>query len=440
MNNFPKKYKKAHFVGIGGIGVSALAQYFQSEGVTVSGSDLSDCSNLIDKKIQIYKKHSPLNIKKDTDVVIYSNAITENNPEIIKAKKQNIKVMSYPEALGEVTKNYFTIAVSGTHGKSTTTAMISSVMIKSGLDPTVIIGTKIKSFINQNFRKGKSNYLLIEADEYKSALLHYYPKIAVINNIEKDHLDYYNSLNDIIKTFEKYIVENVKKNVLVVNKDDNNIKKILKAYPKKPVFYSLSDKKAKELKLSVPGEHNIYNALATLAVAKKLKIDEKTAINTVQKFKGTWRRFEEKNIKIKKNVTIKVINDYAHHPTAVKATIKAAEEKYQKKKIFLVFQPHQYNRTYHLLKDFQKSLSDNSLQKIIITDIYSVKGRESATMKKKVNSKMLTKGVKNGVYIKSKEKLYKYLLANLQNKNILIILGAGDIYLLEDKLNIDSSN
>lgn len=439
MNNFPSYYKKAHFIGIAGIGVSALAQYFKSEGLAVSGSDLSDCHSLINKKIKIYKKHSPSNIKKDTDIVIYSNAILKNNSELLKAKEMNIKIMSYPEALGQLTKKYFTIAVSGTHGKSTTTAMISSIMISAGMDPTVIIGTKIKSLNNNNFRKGKSKYLLIEADEYKEALLHYYPEIAVINNIEEDHLDYYKDINHIISTFKKYIKNNIKNNTLIVNKDDDNIKKILKTYKKKPISFSLKDKDVKKIKLKVPGEHNIYNALASLSVAKKLKINKETALSALSKFTGTWRRFEVKDINIKENVKIKVINDYAHHPTAVHATIKAAQEKYKNKKIFLVFQPHQYERTYRLFNKFQKALSNHMLEKIIITDIYSVKGRESSTIKKKVNSQMLTKGVANAIYIKNEKGVYEYLLKNLQNKNILIIMGAGDIYLLENKLNINNN-
>ncbi len=439
MKNFPKNYKKAHFIGVAGIGVSALAQYFKSQGLFVSGSDLSDCDILQNKNILIYKKHISSNIKKDTDIVIYSNAITKNNPELVRAKRLGTKIMSYPEALGEITKQYFTIAVSGTHGKSTTTAMISSIMISAKLDPTVIIGTKIKSFKNNNFRKGKSKYLVIEADEYKAALLHYYPKIAVINNIEEDHLDYYKDLNAIITTFKKYIKENIKENVLIANKDDKNIQKILKTYKQKPILFSIKENKQKKIKLKVPGDYNIYNALAALEVAKKLKIKDQTIIKALSSFKGTWRRFEEKKITIKKNTNIKIINDYAHHPTAVRATIKAAEEKYKNKEIFLVFQPHQYERTYKLFKKFQKALSNNSLKKIIITDIYSVKGRESSVIKKKVNSPMLTKGIDNAIYIKNKEKIHKYLLENLKNKNILIIMGAGDIYLLENKLDINNN-
>ncbi len=439
MNNFPKKYKKAHFIGIAGIGISALAQYFKSHNLIVSGSDLSECSDLIQKRFIIYTKHSPSNIEKDVDIVIYSNAITINNPEMIKAKKMGIKIMSYPEAIGEITKQYFTIAVSGTHGKSTTTAMISSIMIDAGLDPTVIVGTKIKSFKNNNFRKGKSKYLLIEADEYKAALLHYYPKIAIINNIEEDHLDYYKNINDIIATFEKYIKKNVKDNTLILNKDDKNIKKIVAAHKKTPVFFSLKEN-TEDIKLKIPGDHNRYNALAALATSRELKINKKIATNALFNFKGTWRRFEEKTITIKKNTNIKVINDYAHHPTAVSATIKTAEEKYKNKKIFLVFQPHQYERTYQLFNKFQDALSNNSLEKIIITDIYSVKGRESTEIKKKVNSKMLTNGINNAIYIKNDDEVYKYILKNLQNKNILIIMGAGDIYLLENKLNINNNN
>jgi len=200
---------KIHFIGIGGIGVSALAQYYLAKGHKVSGSDLvsSEITGSLKKsgaKIFI-ARHLAKNLPDDTDLVIYSPAVSSDNPEIEKAKKSGIKIQSYPEALGELTKKYFTITVSGTHGKSTTCAMIALVLMKAGLDPTVIVGTKLKEFNGSNFRIGKSKYLIIEADEWQASFLNYWPKIIVLTNIEREHLDYYKDLKHILKTYKEYI-------------------------------------------------------------------------------------------------------------------------------------------------------------------------------------------------------------------------------------------
>ncbi len=432
MNN----YKKIHFIGIGGIGVSSLARYYASSGVSISGSDPSPDKSLTDlKNTKIFKKHLSSNISKNTDLVVYSNAISQKNPELFAAKKMGIKILSYPQALGEIVKKYFTIAISGTHGKSTTTAMIAAVLINAGLDPTVIIGTKIKSFNNTNFRKGESKYLVIEADEYKAALLNYYPKIAIINNIEADHLDFYKNTDDIVDTFAKYINDNVKENTLILNKNDKNIKKLVKKIKAKPCYFSVKDDLAKKIKLPLPGEHNIQNALACLSVAKKLKIDKKIALESLKNFEGAWRRFEEKKMTLKNGQKVTLINDYAHHPTALKATLKGVKEKYKKEKIFAVFQPHQYERTYRLFNEFKKTITTTNIKKLIVSDIYSVKGRESTEIIKKINSEMLTDGAKNAQYIGKTKDIANYLLKNLQDNDILIIMGAGNIYqLLEKKL------
>jgi len=229
---------KIHFIGIGGIGVSALARYYLAKGVEVSGSDLAfseitDALKKIDAKIFI-GPHSAENLANNTDMIIYSPAVQPDNPEMKEAKKRRIKIQSYPEALGELTKKYFTIAVSGAHGKSTTTAMVSLVMEKAGLDPTVIIGTKLREFQNSNCRVGNGKYFVIEADEWNASFLNYWPQIIVLTNIEKEHLDYYKTLANELKTFREYVGHLPKEGVLIVNKDDENIQRLLKSKCQNP--------------------------------------------------------------------------------------------------------------------------------------------------------------------------------------------------------------
>lgn len=426
-----KKRKHVHFLGIGGIGVSSLARYFLSEGFMVTGSDVASCPELVELGIKIFQSHSAENLPAETDILIYSNAVLPDNPEIMEAKKRKIEVKSYPEALGEITRKYYTIAVSGTHGKSTTTAMLSLVMGEGGLDPTVIIGTKLKEFGNLNFKKGKSKYLLIEADEWKAALLNYDPNIAVITNIEEDHLDFYKDIDDIFDTFQKYITKNLQKGVLVTNADDYYAKQLASYAKGRVVQYSLKDKDASAIKLSVPGKHNIYNALASFRAAQEMGIEEKTAREGLAKFKGSWRRFEEKIITISSGKRVKIINDYAHHPTEVETTIQAVREKYGERMVVAVFQPHQHERTYRLFQQFKDVLSSLEVDVLLITDIYTVEGRESEEIKKKASSEMLCNEVEGAVFSGDIKETGNYLLKNLQGEEIVVIMGAGDIYNLE---------
>jgi UDP-N-acetylmuramate--alanine ligase len=423
--------KNVHLVGIGGIGLSSLARYFLSEGFLVTGSDVSPQEELESMGVTFFLGHKKDNLLKKTSLVVYSNAILESNPELIEAKKLGIKIQSYPEAIGEITKKYFTVAISGTHGKSTTTAMLSLIMIKAGLDPTIIIGTKLKELNDTNFRKGKSKFLLLEADEFKAALLSYYPKIAVITNIEEDHLDFYKNLEDIMKTFQKYVKNNLGKNTLILNNDDKNSITLKDVAKGKVVTYSLSSKNYQKIDLSVYGKHNQYNAQAALCAALEMGIEKSIATKALSNFKGSWRRFEEKKVTFKNNFQGIIINDYAHHPTEIRATMDAVREKYQNQKIILIFQPHQYERTYRLFDQFKKALSEIKVSSLLITDIYTVEGRESKKILKKVSAEKLVKEIKNSFYTGTLQKTGKYLLDNLQGNEIVVIMGAGDVYSLE---------
>ena len=439
------KSNKAHFIGIGGIGTSALAKYYLKKGYQVSGSDLvpSEITKALEKLgAKIFSgSHKAKNLSKNTDLVIYSPAVPKNNQELKAAEKLGIKCLSYPEALGKLTEQHFTIAVSGTHGKSTTSSMIGLLLAKAGLDPTVIVGTKLKEWSFSNCRVGNSKYLVIEADEHFASFLNYWPKIVVLTRIEADHLDYYKNLKNYISAFKKFISHLPKDGSLIANRDDKIIYNTFSTTVKNVLPFSLKQNEAKKIRkiLKIPGKHNISNALATLKVARVLKIPDRVSFKALSEYKGSWRRFE-----IIKEKPFVVISDYAHHPTEIRATLEGAREKYlyppkfskgklrqARNKIWLVYQPHQYQRTFYLFKDFVRVFREAPVDKIIITDIYDVAGRENKKIKKIVNSEKLVKTIKksNVIYL-PKAKILNYLKKNLQGSEVLIIMGAGDIYKL----------
>src|SRR3989338_9962063 len=379
---------KIHFIGIGGIGVSALAQYYLAKGHQISGSDLavSEITEFLQKKgVKIFIGNSVENIKKDFDLIVYSPAVKKDNPELLQTTNYKLKTMSYPEALGERTEEFYTIAISGSHGKSTTTAMTSLVLIEAGLDPTVIVGTKLKEFGNSNFRAGHSKYLVIEACEYDSSFLNYAPKIIVATNIDKEHLDYFKTFANVKKAFKDFIARLSADGFLVFNIDDKYPPKVRKN-KFKSIGYSVKQKEAGKLKkiLRVPGMHNVSNGFGGLKFSRILKIKDEITFKALSEFKGTWRRFEIKQGKVgEKDIT--VISDYAHHPNEIKATLNAAKEKFSENKIWCVFQPHQRQRTYYLFNDFVKTFRSAPINNIIITDIYDVAGRETKKISVKIN-------------------------------------------------------
>ena len=408
---------KIHLIGIGGIGVSALAQYYLSKGHEVFGSDLvaSEITDFVEKKgAKIFIGNLAENISSNIDLVVYSPAVKKDNPEYKMAKELKIKLQTYPEALGELTKEFYTIAIAGAHGKSTTTAMIGLTLAAAGLDPTVIVGTMVKEFGNSNFREGKSKFLVIEACEYDSSFLHYSPKIIVVTNIDKEHLDYFKTFTNIKKAFRKFIAK-LPTDGFLVDK-----------YPAKDV------KKVKKI-LKVPGMHNVLNATLAFQVGKILAIPEKIILKSLSGFNGTWRRFEIKQ-GIANNKKITVISDYGHHPNEILATLKAAREKYPKKNIWCVFQPHQHQRTYYLFKDFIKTFRSVKIDNIIITDIYDVAGRETKKINANVSAEKLVKKInKKSVQYFSVPNAEEHINNNIKEGDVLIIMGAGDIYRLAEK-------
>jgi len=487
---------KVHFIGIGGIGTSALARWFLTHNWQVSGSDAiaSPITQELKKQgIRIYIGHRTKNLSPKTELVIYSAAVPPNNPELKKAKKLRITVKSYAQALADLNKQYKTLAVSGAHGKSTTTALLSLVLIKAGLDPTVIIGTKLKEFggstsspQGSNFRNGKGDYLVLEADEYQGSFLNYSPFAAIITNIDREHLDYYKNLRNIKNAFLKFISNIQPNGILVVNQDDKNlfslknkIQKIAKKNSLKLFWYGIRVNPRINPRLSaslkIVGEHNLSNALAVYTLAKALKIKDKDIFSAIGSYHGAWRRMEYKGtfkVRSQKSVVnCQVYDDYAHHPTEIKATLTGIAQKWPKIPLICVFQPHQVKRLSLLFKDFIKAF--DKANALVLLPIYRVRGRDSLNLsqnrgccnaknvvakslsaqlaeaiQKRINSNKLKIGnckLKIVRYLPHPAKLPEILKEIIKNISvnqrthqresaIIVIMGAGDIYKITDKL------
>ncbi len=454
-----KKIKNVHFIGIGGIGISAIAKMFLLEGKIISGSDMSD-SKIIEElrsagaKIKI--GHSEKNLPKELDLVIYTIAITDENPELKEAKRRGIKCITYPQALNEISKEKYTIAVSGTHGKTTTTAMIAKIMIDAGLDPTVIVGSllqsadrpglhadKTQNSFQTNFIAGKSKYLVVEACEYRRSFLNIEPDIAVITNIDNDHLDYYKDIKDIQSAFGEFVEKVPEKGYIVCDEKDKLVTQVVNNAKAKIVF---SNQFKRKLKMKIPGEHNIKNAQKALAVANILKISPSTSLRALNEFNGTWRRFEFKGETVCGTL---VYDDYGHHPTEIKATLKGAREFFSAKggsayggggkKIVAVFQPHLFSRTKLLLNDFAQSFKD--ADEVILAPIYPAREAFDPTISSdiladKVRASFCHSGVgRNPVFsFYNFSDIEKYLKENLKKDDVLITIGAGDVYKIGESL------
>jgi len=424
--------KKPFLLGIGGIGISAIARMFLAEGKEVFGSDSSDSEIIaelrkVGAKIEIGQSVDL--VPRGVDLIIYTVAIEVAEPKLIHTlKKGNVPVRSYPEILNIISKDKFTIAVSGTHGKTTTTAMIAQIMIDAEMDPTVIVGSLLKDS-KSNFVAGKSKYLVVEACEYRKSFLNINPTVAVITNIDNDHLDYYKDVGDIARAFGEFVSLIPKNGVVVADLKDENVKIAIKDFTKEKVDYVLQSDL--DLDLKVPGKHNIQNAKAALAVAKILGIKRDDAVRSLNNFGGTWRRFEYKG---KSKGGAFVYDDYGHHPTEIKATLQGAREIYKENKIIVVFQPHLYSRTKILLDDFAKSFY--LANEVILAPIYAAR----ETSDPMISSEILAKEIsKNNAITRVKSmnnfrEIEAYLLSELKKDDVLITMGAGEANKISDKL------
>lgn len=424
--------QKIYCIGIGGIGVSALARYYRARGATVSGSDCADSdliSDLRKEGIAVSIGHKARHISRNITMVIYSAAVREENPEMQEVRSRGIPVLSYAEALGELTKKYITIAVSGSHGKSTTTALLSLMLIKAGLDPTVIIGTRLAEFNGMNMRLGKSRYLVIEADEWNRSFWHYSPAIAVITNIDKEHLDTYKNLTGVIAAFRHYLVFLPPVAAAVINAEDKNSMRAAKGAACRVVFFNQRGVLGARWPLKIPGAFNQLNAEAAWFAAEMLGVKKKIAMEAVGAYRGSWRRMEplQPHAFSKKEILRGIFfSDYAHHPSEITATIRAFRERYPRRRLLIIFQPHQEERLTNLFSDFTRAFND--APQVGILPVYKVAGRECAGGKTSEDLYTALRAMRQGkekqdiVYLKKFTDAFK-----LMDGQVTVFMGAGDI-------------
>lgn len=441
------KNKKIHFIGIGGISMSGLAEILLENNFSVSGSDMKESP--ITKKLEkngakIYIGHKATNISK-CDLIVYTAAISSDNPELKMAGELGIPLMDRAEFLGQIMKGHkYNIAVSGTHGKTTTTSMISHITLKACLNPTILVGGNL-DILDGNVRAANSDYFITEACEYKASFLKFFPYIGIILNVDADHLDFYKNIEEIEQTFSQFANLIPKNGYLVANSDDSRLNSIISQAKCNVLTFGINhgditaknisfDKKGcasfdvykkdnflTKIVLNVPGEYNILNSLASIASALCLDISINDIKEGLFDFHGTHRRFEVKGTL--SGVT--VVDDYAHHPTEIKATLSAAQN-YPHNRIFCVFQPHTYSRTSTLFNEFTTAFPN--VDTLILTDIYAAREKDTGI----INSTMLGDSIrKNGINcinIHNFKDTVSYLKNELKEGDLLLTVGAGDVF------------
>ncbi len=450
-------YTHVHFVGIGGIGMSALAKWFLHEGVVVSGSDIhvgSITDDLETREATIFSGHAPTNVTQDVDLLVYSPAVADTNLERVAARERGIPERTNFEVLGELSKSFSTIVVSGTNGKSTTTAMLGLMLEAAGYDPTVLVGSLVPGFKDGNFRHGGGRFFVVEGCEYRANMLHLQPEMIVLTNIEEDHLDYYRDLAHIQETFQTFVDKLKGQGMVVVNADDTGSAGLSIHRPVKygsdrtDVIYAFQERKTVmgsqkirtnvgELELQIPGEFNVYNALAATAAAMELGVPFETCRRVLKDFRGIWRRFERvgvwnpPSLKLRGAGGADIISDYAHHPSAIRQTIEATREFFPGRRIVLCYQPHQHDRTKKLFDEFVASLRLADL--LILAEIYDVAGRNAVPAGRQeehdVSSRDLVKAINrpNTTYASNVDEAESQLREVVRSGDVVLVMGAGDI-------------
>ena len=437
-----------HFIGIGGISMSGLAEILLDEGFTISGSDSkeSDLTKHLEAKgISVFYGQKASNIIPGIDLVVYTAAIHEDNPEFAQAKAQGLPMLSRAELLGQIMDNYEqSIAVAGTHGKTTTTSMISQILLEAKTDPTITVGGILEA-INGNLRVGESEVFISEACEYTNSFLNFRPKYSIILNVEAEHLDFFKDLDDIRKSFHKFAANTLADGATIINGEIDNYTEIIEGLPQRIITYGLNssydyyaenvtyDEKAcaifsvmhdgqkiMDVHLNVPGKHNVSNSLAAIALCDIMNIPNEAVISGLLKFGGANRRFQYKG----KIDGITIIDDYAHHPTEIKATLTAAAN-YPHERLVLVFQPHTYSRTKAFLDDFAEVLSMADV--VVLADIYAAREQNTYGVSSKDILNLLKKKGTEAYYFPSFEEIEKFLLKNCINGDLLITMGAGNV-------------
>lgn len=457
---------KVHVIGAGGIGVSAVAKLLAHAGKRVTGSDVAAneaTRELETAGIPVAIGHRAANLPADADLVVYSSAVPEDNPERAAARELGRRELSYFQFIGEYSKSKWTIAVSGTNGKSTTTALLGLILEKAGFEPTVIVGSKVRTFPDKNLRLGRGAYFVVEACEHQAHMLELFPQMIVLTNIEEDHLDYYRDLDHIRETFNRYVAKLPPDGVLIRNADDPVSAADLTAAAGS-VSYGLkgeADYTAQgltvggerqrfevvrrsgqpaslgEFSLPLPGKFNVYNALAAITAATELGAPADAVRQAVGEFAGLWRRFE----RVGEMGGALLYSDYGHHPTAVAGTLAAAREFFPDRRLVLAFQPHQHNRTRKLFEEFVVSF--DAADVVVLAEIFDVAGRE-AEADRLVSSADLAEAARKRdaasgrgrevVFAENLEKTAAVLRRTVRRGDVVLLMGAGDIYKLADQL------
>ncbi|MBQ1312712.1 MAG: UDP-N-acetylmuramate--L-alanine ligase [Blautia sp.] len=437
-----------HFIGIGGISMSGLAEILKKEGFSVSGSDAKESPltrALEQKGIRVFYGQRASNILPDVSLVVYTAAVKGDNPEFMRAKELGLPIMSRAELLGQLMKNYkVPIAIAGTHGKTTTTSMISHIFLEGGYDPTISVGGILPS-IGGNVRVGGPEYFITEACEYTNSFLSFFPKVALILNMDADHLDFFSDIDDIRRSFRKFAELLPQDGTLIINADTPEYRMITENLPCRVVTYGLKEeadytaaditydkyghasftvmchgKKTGSFYLKVPGIHNVSNALGAVITAYLFDIPQEVVVKGLGSFTGTDRRFQYKG----EVGGVAVIDDYAHHPTEIAATLNAAAN-YPHKNVWCVFQPHTYTRTKALLPDFAKALT--LADHVVLADIYAAREKDTLGIS---SENLRDEIVKLGTpceYFPTFDEIENYLLQNCQPGDLLITMGAGDV-------------
>jgi UDP-N-acetylmuramate--alanine ligase len=441
--------RKVHFVGIGGIGMSGLAEILIDQGFTVTGSDRAASDNterLASLGAHLYIGHDAKNLETDVDALVYSSAVPADNQEVVEAQRRKIPVIRRAEMLAEVMRLKYGIGFAGTHGKTTTTSMISLVLIEGGIDPTVIVGGRLRGLAGSNARLGKGEFIVVEADEFDRSFLSISPTIAVLTTLETDHLDCYRDLEDIKSAFIQFASRVPFYGFVVLCLDEPTLQDIMPKLKKKILTYGLNGqadlqavdivhrqnttkflvvyegKDVGEIVLQIPGKHNVQNALAAITVGLQLNIPFGKVKAGIEKFTGVFRRWE-----VKAEVDgIMVIDDYAHHPTEIKATLSGAKAGWRRR-VVCVFQPHLYSRTRDFYDEFGRAFANADV--LVLTDVYPAREEpiQGVSGELIVNAAKQF-GHKQVHYIPTKKDLPDFLMKIKQQGDIIITMGAGDIW------------
>lgn len=448
------KYRIIHFVGIGGIGMSGIAEVLHNLGYEITGSDIKESETTKRLKsigIRIFIGHDKKNVD-NAHVVVISSAVSKDNPEVLEAKKRSIPVIPRAEMLAELGRLKYGILVAGAHGKTTTTSLIATILGDSGLDPTVVIGGKLKS-MGSNAKLGQGEFIVAEADESDGSFLKLSPTIAVITNIDKEHLDYFKDLENLKLAFLSFINKIPFYGISVLCIENEHIRDIISLVERRFITYGFSERAdvyAKDIKncgikmnyeviykgeslgifdIPIPGRHNVLNTLAAIIVGLELQIPLEKIKSALANFSGIQRRFELKG----EFNGIKVFDDYGHHPSEILATLKAAKECFKENRLIVVFQPHRYTRTKDLINEFALSFEDADI--LYLMDIYPagespIEGINSEALYRRIKDK----GFKNVIYVKERGRLIDTLLSEIKKGDVIITLGAGDVYKIGDLL------